>query len=305
MARLALLLVLALQGSWVPGEPDGSKIVFTSGRDGNWEIYVMNPDGSEPQQLTSNAGEHTPSDMSPSCSNDGRRVLYISDPEEHGWMSLFVMDIDGGNVRRLTRQPSSKEAGIWSADWSPDGGHAVFASERVGKSDIFVIDLETGETTNLTKSKKVIDDFPKWSPDGRRIAYSSGPKDTKGDIWLMNRDGSGKVNLTNSPEDDSAPAWAPDGSKIAFVSNRNARYKEQYKIYVMNVDGSRARKVADQADPSSAPAWSPTFNRIAFSARGGGRTAIWGVNTDGRMLLRASDPGARDIEPDWCPAPPD
>jgi TolB protein len=104
-----------------------------------------------------------------------------------------------------------------------------------------------------------------WSPDGQRIAYSSNDGGGRSDIWVVNRDGSGKRNLTpNTPRwDDNAPTWSPDGTKIAFTSDRSGTNQ----IYMMSADGTGVDRIISQAH-SDAPTWSP-LDYIAFTIGGG------------------------------------
>ena len=114
------------------------------------------------------------------------------------------------------------------------------------------------EQTRLTNNPEE-DYYPAWSPDGSKIAFTSG-RDGKWEVYVMNADGSGQTRLTNNPALDYYPAWSPDGSKIAFTSDRDGNHE----IYVMNADGSELTRLtnnpaSDQfADWSGVPAPTPT-----------------------------------------------
>src|SRR5438270_323940 len=133
---------------------------------------------------------------------------------------------------------------------------------------------------------------PAWSPDGSKIAFTRyGANDS--DIYVMHADGSGIVQLTNTPGNDDQPAWSPDGSKIAFSSTRDGNHE----IYVMNAtDGSGLVRLTNDALWDDHPAWSPDGSKIAFSKY----SAIYVMNaTDGSGLVRlttgwADDPGSRE-----------
>ena len=99
------------------------KIVFQSDRDGDWEIYVMNADGSNVVQLTHNSA----ADEYPVWSPDGKQIAFKSNRD--GNFEIYVMDADGTNQKRLTNHPSNDE----DPAWSPDGKHIVFHSDRENK----------------------------------------------------------------------------------------------------------------------------------------------------------------------------
>ena len=87
-----------------------------------------------------------------------------------------------------------------------------------------------------------IDYAPAWSPDGKQIAFRA-DIDGNGDIYVINADGTGRVNLTNNPASDWSPAWSPDGSMIAFQTNRDGNWE----IYVMNSDGTQPTNLTDES----------------------------------------------------------
>jgi Tol biopolymer transport system component len=95
--------------------------------------------------------------------------------------------------------------------WSPDGQKIIFACERSGNSEIFVMNADGSGQRSLTRNP-AFDADPAWSPDGRSIAFRS-TRDGNTDIYIMNADGSGQRNLTRSPANEGRFAWAPGRSK--------------------------------------------------------------------------------------------
>ena len=214
--------------------PDGKRIAFVSDRDRlldihgfpTSEIYVMDADGENPQNLTNNPAD----DWSPSWSPDGKRIVFMSYRDGHFigdfeeiTSEIYVMDADGGNQQRLTENRKND----WSPSWSPDGTRIVFSSDRKGdwvNYEIYVMDADGGNLQRLTENRNN-DWSPSWSPDGKRIAFSS---DRKGDfesfeIYVMDADGGNQQNLTNHPRNDGSPAWfvpafavAPAGKKFTM-----------------------------------------------------------------------------------------
>jgi Tol biopolymer transport system component len=149
-------------------------------------------------------------------------------------------------------------------------GRVVFSTGRDGYYEIFVMNADGSGQTNLTNNNgNQIDDFgPVWSPDGTKIAVSSGQIriGAHPDIYVMNADGSGLTNLTNHSLGDSEPAWKPDGTRLAFHTNRTANDE----IFVMNADGSGQTNVTNNPAPDFEPAWSPDGTKIAFKSYRGG-----------------------------------
>ena len=173
------------------------KIAFTSNRDGNSEIYVMNTNGTNPVRLTQNPA----ADSSPTWSPDGKRIAFTSNPK--GVYDIYAINIDGTNRINLTQSSS----GDFGADWSPDGKQIVYGS-NIGNEEIYIIDADGSNPRNLSRHARA-DRHPAWSPDGTKIAFSS-DREGEFDIYVMNDDGSNPVNLThNQPGRNRGPAWQP------------------------------------------------------------------------------------------------
>jgi Tol biopolymer transport system component len=134
-----------------------------------------------------------------------------------------------------------------------------------------------------------------WSPDGARLAFAA-EQAGNSDIYVINRDGSGLMNLTNDPGDDEDPAWSPDGNRIAFVADRNGNRDD---LYVMNADGTDEQPLLVDQTSKSSPTWSPDGNRIAYEARIGGNREIFVMNTNGTNVRNLTNNPADDIEPVW------
>ena len=151
-----------------------SQIVFSSKRDGNYEIYVMDANGESQIRLT----HHSSKDLHPVWSPDGTRIAFVSN-RNGGNIQIYIMNSDGKNPIRLTD-------GVWDRDpaWSPDGRKIAFAGypEKLN-FEIYVIDADGKNQTRLTNNFGG-DKHPSWSPDGQKIAFRS-QKDGNGDIYVM------------------------------------------------------------------------------------------------------------------------
>jgi Tol biopolymer transport system component len=270
----------------------GSKIAFQSNRDGDIEIYAMNPDGSSPTRLTTSPGR----DANPDWSPGGLRLAFASyrDDPTNSVARIYVMNADGSSQVALTDDP----AGDGDPEWSPDGTLIAFTrSESAG--DIWVMNADGSNERQLTTN--AADDFnTSWSSDGERIAFTS-ERDGDFDIFIMNADGANQVNLTHAAGIDLSPSFSPDGKYIAFQANRQDGDGTSH-IYIMQANGSHLRQLTTGA-PDFIPTWSPDGKRIAFNrATAPGETDeinIFSVRFDGTDLQQLTTGTARNRFPDW------
>ncbi|MFL5608505.1 MAG: protein kinase domain-containing protein [Gemmatimonadaceae bacterium] len=211
--------------------PDGTRIAFTSQRAGGFDIFVMNVDGSDQRQLTSFT-ERGLGAIDPTWSPDGRRIAFNTRVKE---IDIWVINVDGTGLVKLTDDP----AGARAPAWSPDGRKIAYTTRRDGHADIFVMDADGSNPVRLTVNEWG-DSFPAWSPDGRRIAFQSN-RDGDQEIYVMNADGSGQTRLTTHPGEDAWPAWSPDGRQIVF----QRVVLGHAQLHVMNADGSNVRLLTE------------------------------------------------------------
>lgn len=142
---------------------------------------------------------------------------------------------------------------------SPDGSRLAFQSRKDGNWEIYVLDLNTGSITRLTKDT-AYDGAPSWSPDGKQLVFES-YRTLDLDVWKMNADGTGLVNLTpGSKTYDFAPTWSPDGKTILFTGWQTGTKQ----LFAMSPDGTGRTNLSNNRFHDEQAAWSPDGKRVAF-----------------------------------------
>ncbi len=148
--------------------PDGERIAFVSWRDGNAEIYAINPDGSNLVNLTRDPGW----DVSPAWSPDGAQIAFFAMRDRY--RELYIMDADGGNVRQLSDAQSVNNGNYWAAPaWSPDGRYIAYQTVIDSVPEIVVTTVDGTASYRLSEEQR-LDALPVWLPDSRGIVYMSG-----------------------------------------------------------------------------------------------------------------------------------
>jgi TolB protein len=223
--------------SW---SPDGKEIAFVSARSGDEEIYVARADGTQARRLTVLPGP----DLSPSWAPDGSQLAWSRAGE------IWTMARFGSDKRRVVRK-----AEVWHEHHSPTwhGRRIVFSSIRVSafNAELYSVRaFDGGGLRRLTFTKGADgilgdDGMPDFSPDGRRVAFSSN-RLQQAEIYLMNADGSAQRRLTRRPGDDFGPRFSPTGRELAFTELPGT-------VYVVRTDGSRLRRLTAGTDPD----WKP------------------------------------------------
>ena len=306
---LLLLTAYFLLVSTSLAQAADTSIAFTSKRSGNSEIYRMSSDGKRVRKLT----KHPQYDGGAAWSPDGEKITFTSFRDLNRIQNpgiilgeIYLMNADGTNPINLTQSVEKPDLG---SSWSPDGKQIVFSSselfvqEDLFRSDIWVIDVDGGNSRNLTKhdAEHVA---PAWSPNGDQIAFSS-DRDGNWEIYVMDSDGANFINLTNHPAGDGRPAWSPDGKQIAFSSDRDKKDEadKNVEIYAMNADGTNPINLTNHPAEDNRPSWSPDGARIAFDSNRDVNREVYVMNADGTAPINLTQHPAWDGHPSWGSAP--
>ena len=245
---------------------------------------------------------------------DGKHAGDFTHPlgPDYGWVSPFAIDVtdklsEGKHHLSMRVYNVAGAGGVWkpvSVLVGPDTGapaHAApatasailhegelvyTATESMGyqgddapmtiANAIRAIDVASGSQVRLRQLRGHLWS-PTCSPDGTRIAFVH-DAGGRGQIFVMNADGSGAVNISNNAFCDRSPVWSHDGRQLAFVSDRAG----DWDIFVMDADGSGQRRVAGNRGVDRAPAWSPDNRRLAWESHVSGVPGIWICDIDGR-----------------------
>ena len=263
------------------------RILFMSDRDGDWDLFIMNADGTGVRPLTDNTVDDWSGDFSP----DGSQVAF--DGDHDGDVEIFTIGADGSNVQQLTDNHYQDSFPAWS----PDGTRIAFQSDRTGSHQIFTMATDGTELEQITTVNVGDWAVPAWSPDGTSIAFS-GIADGDAEIFVVDAGGGNLTQLTaNQGFADRWPKWSPDGTRIAFESNRDG----DWEIFTMAADGADVQQVTvNEGLVDKEPVWSPDGTRIAFTHDDSIESAeVFLVDPDGGNLL---GPVTIGEQPAWEPA---
>ncbi len=238
---------------WYPAlSYDGQSIVYSTQRNGQFDIHVMDLNGLNDRQITRNLDEN----YAPSLSPDGSQIVFTSTfgpgPEQNVW----VINSDGTNPRRLT----FSEFDDIDPTWSPDGTQISFASNRNGTTELFVMYPDGSNVRQLTSGMN-IGGRNDWSHDGKYLSFYAGPQADK-DIWLIPADCAytqlgcipEPVQLTDGGH-NKGPSFSPDSQWVVYASQ--ADENRDNEVFMISIDGTEFFQLTFNSVPDWQPRWSP------------------------------------------------
>ena len=228
-----------------------------------------------------------------------------NNPDALPWRpAIYLINADGTNERLWLENPE----GFSDMAWSPDGKWVALAQYDANEgSNIFVMDLRTGQQKNITHQwlgwRRSFEN-PSWSPDGKWLAVTCSKLDVGHyDVCRMTADGNQLQILTREARGvfSFAPDWSPRSDKIIF--------NKETEIFVMDHNGRNQIRLSQQKNVSDQrPAWSPDGTKIAFNSNRDARTPLQGIeddiyvmNSDGSNVVRLTNHPSADRMPSWSP----
>ena len=240
--------------------PRGDAIAYASVQGGVSKLFVVSLEELVPQELTDGRGG---GDRNPTWSPDGKRIAFTrGDPRDR----CDVYSVEVGTNAPPTLLIAGKDDHPDRAGqpaWSPDGEHIVFASDRrKGRgTTLWLVALDSKLVQQVTVTRPgaifVRDQNPTWSPDGKRIAFSSNRHVSSGDdadqfdIYAVNPDGSGLTRLSDDPAAATDPTYSADGARLYFVSSRGQQNPYEMELYVMAAEGGQQRRMTRDERPQN------------------------------------------------------
>jgi TolB protein len=274
-------------GGGIPGIAE-SRIYFVSDRSGHKELWVMDYDGSNQQQIT-RLGTIS---LSPHVSPDGSRLAFSS-LEKNGWViRMYSLDLN-----RLVTFPAFSGTNL-SPAWSPDGTKLAFSSSRAGEPNLYIMDAAGANLRRLT-SDKGPDVSPSWNrKTGAQMAFVSGRTGLP-QIYTLEADGTNLQRLTDQGYAVS-PSWSPNGQFLTFSWFRKygPGAPGANDIYLMDIASKQWVQLTHDGGRNDFPSWSPDGRHIVFQSSRTGSEQIWMMLADGSKAQQLTF-GGRNTQPNW------
>ncbi|MDE0019610.1 MAG: hypothetical protein OXU51_25745 [Candidatus Poribacteria bacterium] len=277
-------------------------ISFSTNRNGNYDIYMIDRHGGNLQALLDSPADEIHARWSP----NGRYLAYASN-ENAAFYSIYVMDMRTQQRWQLTDLAANDTA----PTWSPEGTEIAFISDRRGEYQIYKMGIKGKKLSQLTKGGN--DWGPAWSPDGKWIAYNTLQPDQFVYLYIVSADGRKPRRLARAAEKGRSAAWSPDSKKIAFSTWELGIGP---KIAIIDVESAKLHRVtlggrvpAGRVFMKYAPAWSPDGKWIAYVSDNlevQHKTFLYVVDAAGEERaesIQLTTHLSTNVSPAWVPEP--
>jgi TolB protein len=266
-----------------------TKIAFVGEKENGRELFVMDYDGYDPQQVTA---DHY-LNLMPTWSPDRKSLIFTAYRDRK--QQIMRRELATGREEVLV-SPASLNI---TATFSPNGQSITYAAAQDGNSDIYQIALDSRSPQQLT-SHHSADLSPSWSPDGRQLAFTS-DRGGRPQIYIMDADGSNASRLTYDGDYNVDPAWSPKGDWIVYVCRVPG---EGFKLCRISPDGKQRSQITKGNSIDDSPSWAPNGRHLVYSSIRGGESQIYIITSEGAGLEKISSVGAHLSSPSWSPFQP-
>lgn len=262
------------QDRYASYSPSGDKILFESNRDGNWNIYLMDPDGSNQQKLTSDPSDN----RRPSWHPSGSKILFES--TRSGQNYLYELNLQTKRISQIVIKDLEGEPGF--SRYSPSGKKIAFTIRKSEDESNIATVSSNGKNLKYLTTTPFRTFYPFWSPDGSLLSFSSRHETNNEDdeIYIIKSDGSEEKRLTNWPKHNFCAAWSPDGKKIAYATSMEEIRPE---IYIMDADGGNQTRITNNLDGDTLPHWLTDGEKLIITGYRNGNFEICEIILNGSV----------------------
>jgi len=271
----------------------------------SYDLFTMDLSTMQETQLTNNV-DQTGWFFYPVISPNGKQVVYSKNSNLGYKSELFVMDISGQNIKKISPMPQFKgnfnvaEYTIdMHASWSPDGKTIVFCSNRHYVSqysidvEIFTIDLNSFEITQLTNAYGD-SQHPWYSPDGSKITFMSN-RDGSWHIYIMNSDGKNVQKITTGYSSNRFPKWSNDGNYIIYHSDQDGNLE----LYLYDVLSEESRRITTDPSENASASFSPDDEWVMYQSDTGGNFDLYAMNLTTNEIIQLTKTELDEGVGDW------
>lgn len=216
----------------------------------------------------------------PRWSKDGKDILFQSN--KGGVWQIYIMNKDGGNIRRVMHDAYNNNF----IDWSPDNRKIAFVSDRDGNEEIYIINTDGTGLKRLTNNP-ARDIHPYFSPDGMKILFSSTRANGTFDIYQIDSNGDSLKSLTDTDDEETCARYSPDMKKIVYL--KGVKKTQNDEVFIMNSDGTNDTNITNSAAAEGWPVWTPDGKNIIFSSTPPGNFCLYKMDKEGNNLERLSN----------------
>ena len=266
-----------------------TKIAFVGQKDNGRELFVMDYDGYNPQQVTADGYLN----LMPTWAPDRKSLVYTAYRDRK--QLIIKRELATGREEVLV-SPASLNI---TATFAPNGKSLAYSAAQDGNSDIYQIELDSRSVKQLT-SHNSADLSPSWSPDGRHLAFTS-DRGGRPQIYIMDADGLNARRLTFDGDYNAAPAWSPKGDWIVYVCRIP---NEGFKLCRISPNGEQRKQITNGQSIDDSPSWAPNGRHIVFSSIRRGESQLYIITSEGAGLEKISLAGEHLSSPSWSPFQP-